>query len=90
VWWTELAEESWDALFEPHHRMGVVLRARELLDEIEFESAAAWAAAEPVALPGVDREIRRTLIEAGAPGLWIYWSLDAEKGAIVLDFVFAD
>jgi hypothetical protein len=90
VWWTELAEESWDALFEPHHRMGVVLRARELLDEIEFKSDTAWDAAEPVALAGVDRQIRRTLIESGTPGLWIYWSLDGDKGAIVLDFVFAD
>lgn len=90
MWWTELAEESWDALFEPHQRMGVVLRAMELLDEIEFESAAAWATAELVGLPGVDRQIRRTLIEAGTPGLWIYWSLDPDRGAIVLDFVFAD
>lgn len=88
--WTELAEESWDALFEPHRRMGLVLRARERLDEIEFGPAAAWAAAEPVALSGVDREIRRTLIETEAPGLWIYWSLDAENHAIVLDFLFAD
>ena len=90
MWWTELAEESWDALFEPHHRISVVLRAREVLDRIEFDSITAWAAAEPAALPGVDREIRRTLLEAGTPGLWIYWSLDADKGAIVLDFVFAD
>ncbi|MBP2452310.1 hypothetical protein [Mycolicibacterium lutetiense] len=90
MWWTELAEESWDALFEPHHRMAMVLRAREVLDEVEFQSRTAWAAAEPVALAGVVRKIRRTLIEAGTPGLWIYWSLDADKGAIVLDFVFAD
>ena len=68
----------------------MVLRAREVLDGIEFQSGVAWAAAEPVALPGVGREIRRTLIEAGTPGLWTYWSLDADKGAIVLDFVFAD
>lgn len=68
----------------------MVLRAREVLDEIEFQSGVAWAAAEPVALPGVGREIRRTLIEAGTPSLWTYWSLDADKGAIVLDFVFAD
>lgn len=87
--WTEPAEESWDALFEPQHRMGMVLRAMELLDEIEFSSAAAWADAEPVVLSGVDREVRRTLIEAGEPGLWIYWSLDAELGAIVLDILFA-
>ncbi|WP_142254026.1 MULTISPECIES: hypothetical protein [unclassified Mycobacterium] len=90
MWWTELAEESWDALFEPHHRMAMVLRAREILDDIEFQSDDAWAAAEPVALPGVDRAIRRTLIEAGSPSLWIYWSLDADRGAIVLDFVFDD
>lgn len=68
----------------------MVLRAREILDEIEFQSSASWAVAEPVALPGVDREIRRTLIEAGTPGLWIYWSLDPDRGAIVLDFVFVD
>lgn len=88
--WTELAEEAWDALFEPHQRMAAVMRAMEVLDSIEFESAAAWAAAEPVTVSGVvTREIRRTMIEAGAPGLWIYWSLDSSKGAIILDFVFA-
>ena len=89
MWWTELAEEAWDALFEPQQRMGPVLRAREILDEIEFDPDVAWANAERVALPGAGREIRRTLIEAGAPGLWIYWSLDPAKGAIVLDFVLA-
>lgn len=88
--WTELAEEAWDALFEPHQRMAAVMRAMELLDWIEFSSAAAWDAAEPVGVPGVvTREIRRTMIEAGTPALWIYWSLDAAKGAIVLDFAFA-
>lgn len=90
MWWTELAEESWDALFEPHQRMGAVLRAMEVLDGIEFAAEVAWASAEHVVLPDVDREIRRTLIEAGVPSLWVYWSLDDSRGPIVLDFVFAD
>lgn len=45
----------------------MVLHAMELLDEVELGPAAAWAGAEPVVLPGVDREIRRALIEAGSP-----------------------
>ena len=84
--WTELAEESWDALFEPHRRQGPVLRAIELLDDIEHDPAAAWQAAEEVHLSGVNRAIRRTLIERGEPSLWIYWSLDDKVGAIILDF----
>jgi hypothetical protein len=90
VLWTELAEESWDALFEPHRRQGPVQRAIELLDEIEHDPGAAWETAHEVRLPGVTRSIRRTLIEVGAPSLWIYWSLDARRGAIVLDFLFDD
>lgn len=90
MWWTELAEESWDALFEPHRRQSPILRAIELLDEIEHDPDAAWQRAHEVRLPGVTRSIRRTLIEVGAPSLWIYWSFDAGQDAIVLDFLFDD
>jgi hypothetical protein len=90
MWWTELAKESWDALFEPHRRQSPVLRAIELLDEIEDDPAAAWEKAQEVRLPGVTRSVRRTLIEIGAPSLWIYWSLDTRRGPIILDFLFDD
>lgn len=88
MWWTELAEESWDALFEPDRRQSPVLRAIELLDEMENDPAAAWEKANEVRLAGVTRSIRRTLIEVGTPSIWIYWSLDARRGAIILDFLF--
>lgn len=83
-----MAEESWYALSEPQQRQSLIQRAIELLDEIEGDPDAAWKDAQEVRLSGVDRPIRRTLIELGTPSLWIYWSLDASHGAIILDFLF--
>ena len=86
--WTKLAKASWNALREPHQRQTLVQRAIELLDDIADDPHAAWKDAQEVSLEGVNRPIRRTLIELGTPSLWIYWSLDARYGAIILDFLF--
>lgn len=89
MWWTELAVESWDRLSEPDQRQDRVFRATELLDEIEFNTADAWRAAEEVRDPAITtRSVRRTLVELDDPSLWIYWSMEENGDAIALDFVF--
>lgn len=89
MWWTELAVESWDRLSEPDQRQDRVFRATELLDEIEYNTADAWRAAQEVRDPTITtRLVRRTLVELDEPSLWIYWSLEENGDAIVLDFVF--
>ena len=86
--WTKLAKESWNALLEPQQRQSLVQRAIELLDDIADDPQAAWKDAQEVSVKRVSRPIRRTLIELGTPSLWIYWSLDARHGAIILDILF--
>lgn len=87
--WTELAVESWNRLSEPDQRQDRVFRATELLDEIEYNTAAAWQSAEEVLDPAITtRLIRRTLVELDDPSLWIYWSKEENGDVIVLDFVF--
>jgi hypothetical protein len=90
MWWTRQADESWDELFDPHKRQGPIYRAIELLDEIEHERDRAWNDAKEVRVPGIEFSLRRTLIEDGSPGLWIYWYIHSEKGTVILDFLPAD
>lgn len=90
MWWTELAVESWDRLSEPDQRQDRIFRATEVLDEIEYNTADAWRAAQEVHDPTITtRLVRRTLIELDEPSLWIYWSLQENGDPVVLDFVFA-
>lgn len=89
MWWTDLAVESWDRLLEPEQRQDPVFRAIELLDEIQNNTADAWDCAEEVHDPLITtRPIRRTLIELDDPSLWIYWSLEENGDAVILDFIF--
>jgi hypothetical protein len=87
--WTELAIESWNRLSEPEQRQDLVFRATELLDEIEYNTADAWQSAQEVHDPAITtRLVRRTLIELDKPSLWIYWSMQDNGDAVILDFVF--
>ena len=90
------AIEAWEQLRQPANRHAVVLRAREVLDDIGFDTARAWESAQDVVIPGVTSRVRRTLIEAGDPSLWVYWRVpgevdwtaEREVDVEVLDFVF--
>jgi hypothetical protein len=89
MWWTEQAVQSWKRLSEPDQRQDRIFRATELLDEIDYNTAEAWQSAQEVVDPAITtRSIRRTLIELDEPSLWIYWSIESNGDAIVLDFIF--